>query len=81
MNKPATEARSGVNPFTKNRWSSQLSRHYRHWALTIKPMIEFQLCLLRLWADNMESVAQNYEKGLQTANSAIEQQWQQQHAA
>lgn len=56
-------------------------RHYRHWALTIKPMIEFQLCLLRLWADNMESVAQNYEKGPQTANSAIEQQWQQQHAA
>lgn len=26
VNKPATEARSGVNPFTKNRWSSQLSR-------------------------------------------------------
>lgn len=48
---------------------------------TVKPMIQFQVSLLRLWADSIESLAQNYEKGLERANSAVEQRWQQQHAA
>lgn len=48
---------------------------------TVTPMIQFQVSLLRLWADNIESIAQNYEKGLETASSAVEQQWEQQHAA
>lgn len=48
---------------------------------TVKPMIQFQVPLLRLWADSIESLAQNYEKGLETASSAVEQRWQQQHAA
>jgi hypothetical protein len=48
---------------------------------TVKPMIQFQVSLLRLWADSIESLAQNYEKGLETANSAVEQRWHQQHAA
>lgn len=48
---------------------------------TVTPMIQFQVSLLRLWADNIESIAQNYEKGLETASSAVEQQWERQHAA
>lgn len=48
---------------------------------TVKPMIQFQVSLLKLWADSIESLAQNYEKGLERANSAVEQRWQQQHAA
>jgi hypothetical protein len=38
-----------------------------------KPFIQFQTSMLRLWADNFELVARNYEKGLE-AFGVIEQQ-------
>ncbi|WP_407179584.1 hypothetical protein [Bradyrhizobium sp. STM 3562] len=47
----------------------------------VKPMIQFQVSLLRLWADNIEALAENYEKGLDTFSSAVEDRWQQQRAA
>ena len=47
----------------------------------LKPMIHFQVSLLRLWADNIESLAQNYEKGVDTFSSAVEHEWQQHRAA
>ncbi len=47
----------------------------------LKPMIYFQVSLLRLWADNLEALAQNYEKGVDTFSSAVEHPWQQQSAA
>ncbi len=47
----------------------------------MRPMIQFQASLLRLWADNAEMYARNYEKGLETFSTAVEQQWQQQRAA
>lgn len=47
----------------------------------MKPMVQFQASLLRLWADNAELLARNYEKGIETFSSAVEQQWQQQRAA
>jgi hypothetical protein len=45
----------------------------------LKPMIQLQVSLLRLWADNIEALAKNYEKGLDS--SVVEHQWQQQRAA
>jgi hypothetical protein len=39
-----------------------------------KPFVEFQTSMLRLWADNFELVARNYEKGLEALSTAIEQQ-------
>jgi hypothetical protein len=51
----------------------------------LKPMLQFQVSLLRLWADNIEALAQNYEenyqKGLDTVSSAVEHHRQQQRAA
>ncbi len=46
----------------------------------LKPMIHFQVSLLRLWADNIEALAQNYEKGVDAFSSAVEQQSQQRAA-
>ncbi len=40
----------------------------------VKPFIQFQTSMLRLWADNFELVARNYEKGLDAFSTAIEQQ-------
>ncbi len=45
-----------------------------------KPMIYLQASLLRLWADNAELFARNYEKGLETFSPAVEDD-QQQRAA
>jgi len=47
----------------------------------IKPVVQFQASLLRLWADNAELYARNYEKGLETFSSELEQHWQHQRAA
>jgi len=40
----------------------------------VKPMIQFQASMVRLWADNIETFARNCEKGLETFSSAIEEQ-------
>jgi len=36
--------------------------------------------MLRLWADNAEVLARNYEKGIETFSSAVEQQSRQRAA-
>jgi hypothetical protein len=38
-----------------------------------KPFLQYQTSLLRLWADNCELIARNYEKGLDAFSNAIEQ--------
>jgi hypothetical protein len=40
----------------------------------VKPMIQFQASMARLWADNIEAFARNCEKGLETFSSVIEEQ-------
>src|SRR5690242_10758582 len=40
----------------------------------VKPMIQFQASMVRLWADNIETFARNYERGLETFSSAVEEQ-------
>jgi hypothetical protein len=47
----------------------------------MKPMMQFQISLLRLWADNVEMFARDYEKGLETFSSTVEERWHQQRAA
>jgi hypothetical protein len=39
-----------------------------------KPFVQFQTSILRLWADNFELAARNYEKGLEAFSTVIEQQ-------
>jgi hypothetical protein len=46
-----------------------------------KPMMLFQVSLLRLWADSIEALAKDYEKGLVKTSPAVEHQAQQQRAA
>jgi hypothetical protein len=41
-----------------------------------KPFVEFQTSMLRLFADNCELAARNYEKGLEAFGNVIEQQSQ-----
>ena len=40
----------------------------------VKPIIQFQASMVRLWANNVETFARNYEKGLEMVGSAIEEQ-------
>ncbi len=42
-------------------------------ASALKPLFQFQASLMRLWADNIEFVARNYERGLDTFSSTVEQ--------
>jgi hypothetical protein len=40
-----------------------------------KPFLQYQASMVRLWADNAEIFARNYEKSLETFTSAVEQQF------
>ena len=42
----------------------------------IKPMLQFQVSLFRLWADNIEMLARNCEKEFKTQHEEVEQQRQ-----
>jgi len=39
-----------------------------------KALLQYQSSVLRLWADNLETIARNYENGVETFTSAIERQ-------
>lgn len=47
----------------------------------LKPMIHMQVSLLRLWADNLEAFAQQYEHGIDAFSSNVECQSPQHRAA
>ncbi|WOH53348.1 hypothetical protein [Bradyrhizobium sp. sBnM-33] len=40
----------------------------------LKPIVHFQVSMLRMWADNIERFAGNYEKGLEETATAVEEQ-------
>jgi hypothetical protein len=39
-----------------------------------KPLFQYQSSILRLWAENVEIIARNYENGVEAFTSAVEQQ-------
>jgi hypothetical protein len=47
----------------------------------LKPIVHFQVSMLRMWADSIERFAGNYEKGLEEAATTVEEQSDKEHAA
>ena len=47
----------------------------------LKPVVQFQASLLRLWAYNMERFAGNYEKGLEETATVVKEQSEKARAA
>ena len=47
----------------------------------LKPIMHFQVSMLRMWADSIERFAGNYEKGLEETKAAIEEQSDKERAA
>ena len=47
----------------------------------LKPIMHFQVSMLRMWADSIERLAGNYEKGLEETTTAVEEQSDKQRAA
>ena len=47
----------------------------------LKPIMHFQVSMLRMWADSLERFAGNYEKGFEETATATEQQSDKEHAA
>jgi hypothetical protein len=48
---------------------------------TLAPILQFQISALRIWANNIELLMHNCERGLETFSPAVEQQSNQQRAA
>ena len=47
----------------------------------LKPIMHFQVSMLRMWADNIERFAGNYEKGLEETATTVEEQSDKERAA
>ena len=47
----------------------------------LKPILHFQVSMLRLWADSVERLAGNYEKALDDTVTTVKEQSDKQHAA
>ena len=47
----------------------------------LKPIMRFQVSMLRMWADSIERFARNYEKGLEETATIVEEQSQKERAA
>ncbi len=48
---------------------------------SLKPMMHFQVAMLRMWADSIERFAGNYEKGLEESAATVEEQLDKERAA
>jgi hypothetical protein len=46
-----------------------------------KPIMHFQVSMLRMWADNMERFAGNYEQGFEETATVVEEQSNKDRAA
>lgn len=47
----------------------------------LKPMIRFQVSMLRMWADSIEKLAGNYEKKLEETATTVEERSDRERAA
>ncbi|MCA6113198.1 hypothetical protein [Bradyrhizobium cenepequi] len=47
----------------------------------LKPIMHFQISMLRMWADSIERFAGNYEKGLDETATTVEEQSDKERAA
>lgn len=47
----------------------------------LKPMIHFQVSMLRMWADSIEKLAGNYEKKLEETATTVEERSDKERAA
>ena len=48
---------------------------------SLKPIMHFQVSMLRMWADSIERFAGNYEKGLEETATTVEEQLDKERAA
>ena len=47
----------------------------------LKPILHFQVSMLRMWADSIERLAGNYEKGVEEIATTVEKQSNKERAA
>ena len=47
----------------------------------LKPMMHFQVSILRMWADNIERLAGNYAKGVEETTTIVKEQSDKERAA
>jgi hypothetical protein len=47
----------------------------------LKPIMHFQVSMLRMWADSIERFAGNYEKGFEDTATAVKEQSDKERAA
>ena len=47
----------------------------------LKPIMHFQVSMLRMWADSIERFGEKYEKGLEDTTTTVEEQSDKQRAA
>jgi hypothetical protein len=65
-----------------DRFAGDPQRHITEIGMNaLKPIVHFQVSMLRMWADSIERFAGNYEKALEETATTIEEQSDKQRAA
>ena len=49
--------------------------------IALKPIMHVQVAMLRMWADSIERLARNYEKGVDETATGVEEQLDKERAA
>ena len=70
------------NTFNANRFARDQQRRITAIGMNaLKPIMHFQVSMLRMWADSIERFADNYQKGLEETATTVEEQSDKQRAA
>ena len=71
---------ANVNRFARDS-QSRLSAVTAIGMSALKPIMHFQISMLRMWADSIERVANNYEKGMEETATAVKEESDKDRAA
>ena len=72
------------NTFNADRFAPDTQRRTAAAAIgmnALKPIMHFQVSMLRMWADSIERFAGNYENGFKETATAVEEQSDKERAA
>jgi hypothetical protein len=75
-----TDKTPNANRFARNQ-QSRITAARAIGMNALKPIMHFQVSMLRMWADNIERFAGNYEKGLEETATTVEEHSDKKRAA
>lgn len=75
-----TDKIDNANQFTRNAQGRMIAATTMGLS-ALRPIMHFQVSMLRMWADSIERFARNYEKGVEETATTVEERASKERAA